>query len=174
MFRMLIVQKCGICGAKWSIVGEAGTKERKGAGMFLGTYEPRLDDKGRLILPAKFRDQLASGVVVTRGQERCLYVFPRAEFENIHEQLAKAPLTSKQVRDYTRVLLSGASDEIPDKQGRITLPQTLRSYAGLGRELTVIGSGSKVEIWDTNAWQTYLDATEDLYSDLTEEVFPPL
>lgn len=140
--------------------------------MFLGTYEPRLDDKGRLILPAKFRDQLESGVVITRGQERCLYVFPRAEFENMHAQLAKAPLTSKQVRDYTRVLLSGASDEIPDKQGRITIPGILRQYAGLERELSVIGAGSKVEIWDSQAWNAYLNDTEDFYSDLTEEVFP--
>lgn len=140
--------------------------------MFLGTYEPRLDDKGRLILPAKFRDQLAPGVVITRGQERCLYAFPRAEFEQIHLQLRQAPLTSKQARDYTRVLLSGASDEIPDKQGRVTIPAALRRYAGLEREVAVIGSGSKVEIWDLQAWESYLNQTEDFYSDLTEEVFP--
>ena len=90
--------------------------------MFLGTHAPRLDDKGRLILPAKFREQLEKGVVVTRGQERCLYVFPAAEFERLAEQLRQAPVTSKQARDYLRVFLSGASDEIPDKQGRITIP----------------------------------------------------
>lgn len=142
--------------------------------MFLGTYEPRLDEKGRLILPARFRDQMAGGIVLTRGQERCLYAFPRAEFEQIHEQLRQAPLTSKQARDYMRVFLSGAADEIPDKQGRVTIPAILRRYAGLDRDLAVIGSGSKVEIWDATAWATYLDAQEDSYAEITEEVVPGL
>ena len=142
--------------------------------MFLGTYEPRLDEKGRLILPAKFRDQMAGGVVLTRGQERCLYAFPRAEFEEIHTQLRQAPLTSKQARDYMRVFLSGATDEVPDRQGRVTIPAILRRYAGLERDLAVIGSGSKVEIWDAAAWATYLEAQEDSYAEITEEVVPGL
>ena len=86
--------------------------------MFLGTHTPRLDDKGRLIMPAKFREQLEEGVVVTRGQERCLYVFPMAEFARIADQLRQAPVTSKQARDYLRVFLSGASDESVDRPGR--------------------------------------------------------
>jgi len=142
--------------------------------VFLGTYEPRLDEKGRLILPAKFRDQMAGGVVLTRGQERCLYAFPRAEFEEIHTQLRQAPLTSKQARDYMRVFLSGATDEVPDRQGRVTIPAILRRYAGLERDLAVIGSGSKVEIWDAVAWSTYLEAQEDSYAEITEEVVPGL
>lgn len=142
--------------------------------MFLGTYEPRLDEKGRLILPAKFRDEMAGGIVLTRGQERCLYAFPRAEFEQIHDQLRQAPLTSKQARDYMRVFLSGAADEIPDRQGRVTIPAVLRRYAGLERDLAVIGSGSKVEIWDASAWATYLEAQEDSYAEITEEVVPGL
>jgi MraZ protein len=121
--------------------------------MFLGTHAPRLDEKGRLILPAKFREQLEKGVVVTRGQERCLYVFPAVEFERLAEQLRQAPVTSKQARDYMRVFLSGASDEIPDKQGRITIPPALRSYAGLSRDCAVIGAGHRVEIWDAAAWE---------------------
>jgi len=140
--------------------------------VFLGTYEPRLDEKGRLILPAKFREQMSGGVVLTRGQERCLYAFPRAEFEQIHEQLRQAPLTSKQARDYMRVFLSGATDEVPDRQGRVTIPAILRRYAGLERDLAVIGSGSKVEIWDAEAWATYLEAQEATYAEITEEVVP--
>ena len=132
--------------------------------MFLGTHAPRLDDKGRLILPAKFRDQLAQGVVVTRGQERCLYVFPAAEFARMHEQLRQAPATSKQARDYMRVFLSGASDELPDKQGRITIPAQLRTYADLDRDVTVIGAGSRVEIWDAPAWETYLAEQENVFA----------
>ncbi|OKL54002.1 cell division/cell wall cluster transcriptional repressor MraZ [Bowdeniella nasicola] len=140
--------------------------------MFLGTYEPKLDDKGRLILPAKYREQLAGGLVITRGQERCLYVFPMREFEAIHEQLRAAPLTSKQARQYLRVFLSGAADEQPDKQGRITIPAALRTYAGLGRDLAVIGMGTRVEIWDQAAWQDYLSEQETEFSDTEEEIVP--
>ena len=142
--------------------------------MFLGTHLPRLDDKGRLILPAKFRDQLASGLVVTRGQERCLYVFAMRDFEQMHEQLRQAPVTSKEARDYLRVLLSGASDEVPDKQGRITLPPALRRYAGLERDCAVIGAGSRVEIWDAGAWAAYLEEQEPAFATTAQEVVPGL
>lgn len=142
--------------------------------MFLGTHQPRLDDKGRLILPAKFRDGLAEGLVITRGQDRCLYAFPMAEFERLHEQVRQAPVTSKQARDYLRVLLSGASDEVPDKQGRITIPPLLRTYAGLQRECAVIGAGSRIEIWDLPAWEQYLADREQDFSDIAEEVVPGL
>ncbi|GAB3619231.1 division/cell wall cluster transcriptional repressor MraZ [Glutamicibacter sp. PS] len=137
--------------------------------MFLGTYTPRLDEKGRLILPAKYRDELSRGLVLTRGQERCIYVFSQAEFEKQHEQMAQASLTSRKARDYARVFLSGASDELPDKQGRVTIPQILRSYAGLEREVTVIGAGNRVEIWDTDSWQTYLQEQEDAFSETDDE-----
>lgn len=142
--------------------------------MFLGTHTPRLDDKGRLILPAKFRERLASGLVVTRGQERCLYVFPMDEFVRVADDLRAAPVTSKAVRDYLRVFLSGAFDEIPDKQGRVTIPAGLRAYAGLDRDCTVIGAGSRVEVWDTGAWTAYLESTEQAFADQAEEVIPGL
>ena len=142
--------------------------------MFLGTHQPRLDDKGRMILPAKFRERLASGLVVTRGQERCLYVFPMEEFMRVADDLRAAPVTSKAVRDYLRVFLSGASDEIPDKQGRVTIPANLREYAGLSRECTVIGAGSRLEVWDTAAWEAYLAGTEQAFADQAEEVIPGL
>jgi MraZ protein len=142
--------------------------------VFLGTHTPRLDDKGRLFLPAKFRDRLAEGLVITRGQERCLYVFPMDEFVRVADTMRNAPVTSKVVRDYLRVFLSGASDEIPDKQGRVTVPANLREYAGLGRDCTVIGAGSRVELWDTTAWNTYLASTEQAFADQAEEVIPGL
>jgi MraZ protein len=142
--------------------------------VFLGTHSPRLDEKGRLILPARFRDQLASGLVLTRGQERCLYVFPVAEFERVHAQLAQSPVSSKQARDFLRVLLSGASDEVPDRQGRITVPPALRAYAGLDRDLAVIGAGSRAEIWDERAWADYLAEQEGPFSSTAEEVVPGL
>jgi MraZ protein len=140
--------------------------------LFLGTYSPRLDDKGRLILPAKYRAELAEGLVLTRGQERCLYVFSQAEFERVHEQMRQAPISSKQARDYIRVFLSGASDEVPDKQGRVTIPQALREYAGLERELAVIGAGTRAEVWDAGAWEAYLAEKENEFSETDEEVLP--
>ncbi|MGO3146901.1 MAG: division/cell wall cluster transcriptional repressor MraZ [Leucobacter sp.] len=140
--------------------------------MFLGTFTPRLDDKGRLILPSKFRNELSDGLVMTRGQERCLYVFSEQEFESMHERIRQAPVTSKQARDYLRVFLSGAHPETPDKQNRVTVPQGLREYAGLDRELAVIGAGSRAEIWDAEAWETYLTAQEAAFSDIEEEVIP--
>ena len=142
--------------------------------MFLGTHAPRLDDKGRLILPAKFREQLAAGIVLTRGQERCLYAFPMREFEEMHTKLRQAPVTSKQARDYLRVFLSGAADEVPDKQGRITIPLSLRQYAGLTRDLAVIGAGTRIEIWDAAAWETYLSEQEQVFAETAEEVVPGL
>jgi MraZ protein len=142
--------------------------------MFLGTYAPKLDDKGRIILPAKFRDELASGLVLTRGQEHCVYVFSQREFELLHEKIRQAPVTSKQARDYLRVFLSGASAEVPDKQNRVTIPTPLRSYAGLDRDLVVIGAGSRAEIWDAEAWETYLAEQEAAFANTEEEVIPGL
>jgi MraZ protein len=142
--------------------------------MFLGTYAPKLDDKGRIILPAKFRDELASGLVLTRGQEHCVYVFSQREFESLHEKIRQAPVTSKQARDYLRVFLSGASAEVPDKQNRVTIPTPLRSYAGLDRDLVVIGAGSRAEIWDAEAWETYLAEQEAAFANTEEEVIPGL
>jgi MraZ protein len=142
--------------------------------MFLGTHSPRLDEKGRLILPAKFREQLEDGVVVTRGQERCLYVFPVAEFARLADQLRQAPVTSKQARDYLRVFLSGASDEIVDRQGRVTIPTALRTYAGLTRDCAVIGAGQRVEIWAAAAWDSYLAEQEQVFAEQAVEVVPGL
>ena len=140
--------------------------------MFLGTHSPRLDDKGRLFLPAKFRDELAEGVVITKGQERCLYVLPMAEFRRVTEAMSQAPVTQKTVRDYSRVFFASASDEVPDKQGRITVPPALREYAGLTKDCVVIGANTRVELWDAAAWETYLADREQAFSDLEEEVLP--
>ncbi|WP_394279658.1 division/cell wall cluster transcriptional repressor MraZ [Microbacterium sp.] len=142
--------------------------------MLLGTHTPKLDDKGRVILPAKFRDDLGPGVVVTRGQERCLYVFSSAEFERVYERMREAPLTNKQARDFQRMFLSGASAEKPDSQNRITIPPHLRTYAGLDRELIVTGVGAHAEIWNADAWNAYAEGNEDIYSDMEQEVIPGL
>jgi MraZ protein len=140
--------------------------------MFLGTHHPRLDDKGRLFLPAKYREELAEGLVITKGQERCLYVFPVEEFQRITEALRTAPVTAKAVRDYSRVFFASASDEFADKQGRVTIPQALREYARLQRDCVVIGANTRLEIWDAQAWDAYLADQEQAFADLSEEVLP--
>src|SRR5262245_18365565 len=128
--------------------------------MFFGTYTPKLDDKGRLFLPAKFRDELAEGLVVTRGQERCLNVWSREEFGRFTERLPAMPVTNKSGRDYVRMLFAGASDETPDKQGRITIPPMLREYASLSKDCIVIGAMNRVEIWDAASWAAYEQSQE--------------
>ncbi len=165
-------------GAKWSMVARTGAEGFRRVGevavVFLGTHQPRLDDKGRLFLPAKFRDELAGGVVITKGQERCLYVFTRAEFASITQRMSEASFTSKAARDYARVFFAGASDEVPDRQGRITVPAPLRTYAGLDKDCVVIGANTRLEIWDARTWESYLETSEAGFADLSEEVIPGL
>ena len=142
--------------------------------MFLGTHTPRLDDKGRLFLPAKFRDELAGGVVITRGQEHCLYVFTRAAFAAKAEELQSASLTAKRDRDYGRMFFSMAEDQTPDKQGRVTVPARLRDYAGLDRDCVVVGANTRLEIWDAAAWAAYETEQEQAFAAQDEEVRPGL
>jgi MraZ protein len=140
--------------------------------VFLGTHSPRLDDKGRLILPAKYREELAEGLVLTKGQDGCLYVFPAEEFQRITDALRAAPMTAKAVRDYSRVLFASASDEELDRQGRITIPPGLREYARLDRDCVVIGANTRLEIWEASAWASYLEQQEPAFSAASEEVLP--
>lgn len=140
--------------------------------MFFGTYTPKLDDKGRLILPAKFREQLAGGLMVTRGQEHCLYVWPQDEIARITDRLREAPVSNKATRDYVRMFASAASDETPDKQGRITIPPKLREWASLGKDVVVIGAMTRLEIWDESSWNAYSEGHEESFAELSDEVFP--
>lgn len=140
--------------------------------MFFGTYTPKIDDKGRLFLPAKFREELAEGLVVTRGQERCLTIWSLEDFTKLTERLQQAPVTNKGTRDYVRMLFAAASQEIPDKQGRISIPPVLRQYASLTKDVVVIGSMNRIEIWDPASWAQYSEEQEQVFSDLSDEVFP--
>ncbi len=142
--------------------------------MLLGTHTLKLDEKGRLILPAKFREELEAGVVITRGQERCLYVFSQKEFQGVHEKIRQAPVTSDEARKYLRVFLSGATDETPDKQGRVLLPVILRDYGNLQKDLVIIGVGSRAEIWDAKSWNEYLALNEEGFANQAKEVIPGL
>ncbi len=138
--------------------------------MFLGTHSPRLDEKGRLFLPAKYREEVADGVVLTKGQERCVAVFTKAGFEAQARPLRDPPRSARSGRDYERQFFGGASDETPDRQGRVTVPATLRAYAGLDRDCVVVGANTRLEIWDATAWAAYEAEHEQAFADLVEEV----
>ena len=140
--------------------------------LLLGTYTPKIDAKGRMALPAKFRSQLGSGMVMARGQERCVYLLPQAEFRRIAMRIQRTSMGNKAARDYLRVFLSGAVDQEPDKQGRILVPPMLRDYAGLADDIVVIGVGTRAEIWNRASWESYLSDKEQGYSDIADDVLP--
>ena len=140
--------------------------------MFVGSYTPKLDEKNRLFLPAKFREQLVEGLVVTKGQDFCLTVFPRADFAAMTGRIQEAPLTVRQAREYGRFLAMRAAEDKPDKQGRITIPPLLKEYAGLDRDVVVIGALNRVEIWDPEriaAWEAEHSQT---FADMSEDILP--
>lgn len=135
---------------------------------FSGTFHPRLDDKSRLTLPAKFRVDLAGGVVVTKGPDHCLEIFPAAAFAEKAERAARAARSSREALMFKRNLAAGADDQVPDGQGRITLSAEHRRWAGLGKDCTVTGAWDTVEVWDSAAWQELLASTEDYYAHAVE------
>ncbi|MDO5499081.1 MAG: division/cell wall cluster transcriptional repressor MraZ [Propionibacteriaceae bacterium] len=133
--------------------------------MFLGTHHPKLDEKGRFFLPAKFREELAEGLVISPGQERCLTIWTLEAFKEFARSVS-GPSTVKHVRDFQRMLAANASDEVPDKQGRITIPARLRDYAGLQGEIAVVGSFDRVEVWNPEAWERYQAEQEPAFVDM--------
>ena len=140
--------------------------------LLLGTYTPKIDAKGRVALPAKFRSQLGQGLVMARGQERCVYLLPFDEFRRIASQIQRTSVGNKAAREYLRVFLSGAVDQEPDKQGRVVVPQMLRDYANLGSDIVVMGVGTRAELWNKDAWESYLAQKEEGYSDIADDVLP--
>lgn len=140
--------------------------------MFLGTYTPKLDEKGRFVLPAKFREELQDGIVVARSQDRCLTIETVEAFTARTKELAEAPMTVRQVREYQRMLAATAFDQVPDKQGRVTIPPNLRSYAGLDKEIVVTGVINRLEVWDAVAWEEYSTEHESAFAEMNDDIFP--
>lgn len=128
--------------------------------MFLGEYKHSIDEKGRLTIPAKFRSELDAGLVVTRGLDRNLLVFTMGEWEVLAQKIAEIPISDRSARAFSRRVFSGAVDLVPDKQGRILLPATLREFANLGDEAVIIGMYSYGEIWNAEAWNPVRDDIE--------------
>ncbi len=129
--------------------------------MFMGEYSHTIDAKGRLIVPAKFREKLGDEFVVTKGLDGCLFVYPLEEWANIEQAFRKVPLTNKKARDFVRFFFAGAASCEVDKQGRILLPASLRAYAGLNKEIVSAGVLNRVEIWDKEKWER-CSAIDDL------------
>lgn len=134
--------------------------------MFTGEHQHTLDDKGRVILPARYRDRLAGGLVFAPGQDRCIDVYPSAVFERRVEELRRLPREDGRARAIRRVFLAGAHQETPDGQGRVVIPQRLREYAGLERDLAVVGADEHVEIWDRDTWDRYRSGAEQQFAEL--------
>jgi MraZ protein len=137
--------------------------------MFSGTYTPKLDDKGRLFLPAKFRDAMREGLVITRGQDHALEIRTASDFESFSRRLQDS--TDPHKRGYNRMLFALLSEQTPDKQGRISLSPELREYAGLQKDCVVIGVRTKVEVWDPKTWADYTRDQEQAFANLSQEIF---
>jgi len=123
--------------------------------MFLGEHQHSVDEKSRLVMPSKFRRRLSDGLVVAKGQERCLVVFPQRKWDNESEQLVSQSRDELTVRERRRVVFGGADEQTLDKQGRVLIVEALRTYAGIDKEVSIIGVGDCLEIWDSQAWSDY-------------------
>lgn len=139
--------------------------------MFMGEFHHNIDDKARLVMPSKFREELGDTFVVTRGLEGCLFVYSKDEWENLVDKLKKLPFTKKDARAFLRFFLSGAQECSLDKQGRIAVPTPLVNYANLIKECVVIGVNDRLEIWSEDSFNSYFNENEDNISDLAEDLF---
>ncbi|QUG40995.1 division/cell wall cluster transcriptional repressor MraZ [Psychrobacillus sp. INOP01] len=138
--------------------------------MFMGEYQHNVDAKGRLIIPSKFREHLEDNFVLTRGLDNCLFGYPMNEWRKLEEKLKELPVTKKDARAFTRFFFSGATEVEIDKQGRINIPNNLRSYAKMDKECIVLGVSNRLEIWAKDAWENYFVESEDSFNDIAENM----
>ena len=138
--------------------------------MFMGEYHHNVDTKGRLIVPAKFRDNLGESFVLTRGLDQCLFGYPLDEWKIIEEKLKNLPLTKKDARAFTRFFFSGATECEIDKQGRINIATPLTNYAKLEKECVVLGVSNRIEIWNKEIWEEYFNESADYFADIAENM----
>jgi MraZ protein len=136
--------------------------------MFLGEFVHTIDEKGRLTIPAKFRADLASGLVVTRGIDRCLAIYPLEEWERLAGRVSALPMTDRRARAFRRLVFANASDAVPDKQGRMLIPPRLREYASLDGEVVVTGLDTYIEVWNLDAWAGERERVEGDGADVEE------
>ncbi len=136
--------------------------------MLVGEYQHTLDAKGRLVLPSKFRDAFTDGCVITKGQERCLFVFPLDRWAEEEARVNALPRTDTRARRFARSFFASADGQAPDKQGRVVVNQKLRDFAGLEKDVTVIGMSDRIEIWDTASWEALSAEADDFYVGIEE------
>lgn len=138
--------------------------------MFIGEYQHNIDDKGRMAIPAKFRNDLKKGAVVTKGLDSCLFVYPKDEWEKLANKLATLPISKANTRAFSRLMLAGAMDVDIDKQGRIVLPEYLRKYAGMAKKVVVAGLYNRIEVWDESKWNEYKNSMEEESGEIAEQL----
>ncbi len=148
------------CGGKWGI-----------SKMFMGEYHHNIDEKGRLIIPAKFRYELGTNFVITRGLEKCLYIYSEAEWNLIVAKIKTLPFTKKDVRTFERAFFSGATECEFDRQGRINITSPLVSYADITKECVIIGANDRIEIWSQEGWDKFLENNSNTLEDIAENLF---
>ncbi len=138
--------------------------------MLIGEYRHSMDEKGRVALPTKFRKTLGSGVVITRGVDRCLFVYTRETWEKMAAKVAALPMNQRNNRAFARLMLAGAMDTVIDTQGRVMLPDFLRAYASLGKNLVIAGVHDRLEIWDEQEWGRFTKEAELHSEDIAENI----
>ena len=139
--------------------------------MLMGEFHHTIDDKGRIIIPAKFREELGSSFVITRGLEECLFIYPLSRWDEIISKLSSLPFTKKDARSFTRFFLSGATAMEFDKQGRINITSPLISYAGLEKDCVIVGVGDRLELWSLEKWNSFYDTNKEDLSNIAENLF---
>jgi len=141
-----------------------------GEQVFTGEFQHTLDVKGRVIIPSRLRESLGDRFVVTRGLDQCLFVYPAAEWVRLEQKLKQLPFTRSDSRAFARLFFSGAMEVEADKQGRVLIPQNLRDYAGIEKEVMFIGVSNRVEIWSDTAWKNYFSEANSNYEELAEKL----
>jgi len=139
--------------------------------MFIGEYHHTIDEKGRIIIPAKFREELGNNFIITRGIENCLFVYSKENWAQITNKLNSLPFTKKDARTFNRFFMSGATDVELDKQGRVNISRPLIDYANLLKDCVIIGTGDRLEVWSQESWESFFDSTKDSMSDIAENLF---
>ena len=155
-------------GGKWANVGLRGRHEPHDKPMFYGTHEHTIDEKNRLTLPAKFRDALGGGVVLVRGIDRTVDVYPRSSWEANAERISALDSLTREAREMKRFVFAGATVTDLDKQGRVLVPTDLARHASLGRDVAVVGVDDHIEIWDRPQWASHVSAIEGSVGDVAE------
>ena len=138
--------------------------------MLMGEYLHTIDDKSRLTMPSRFREELGDTFVVTRGLDNCLFVYPQSEWQALENKLKTLPMTQSNARAFVRFLFSGATECSLDRQGRVLIPQNLRDYARLEKETVIIGVSSRVEIWSKQVWEHYAKEAEESFETIAEQL----